>query len=137
MCEDIELYSRLFVHSALDFVEVKSEIARAAGDAVLVSSRILTDLMYINVMRWDLYDEGRVAEHRGFMHYRYSCEVHPVHEMIEDAPIVDQEQYCESVCDLIKQLRNNGMLVAIECDFHDLVVERTGWNWNEKTPVHP
>lgn len=38
---------------------------------------------------------------------------------------------------LIRQIRSGGRIVTASCDFEDLIISETGWNWTESQPEPP
>ena len=49
----------------------------------------------------------------------------------------DMKMYLDQVFMIVTLLRAEGALVVVNCDFNDLLVKETGWNWSEETPEHP
>jgi hypothetical protein len=38
---------------------------------------------------------------------------------------------------LIKKIRESGVTLTASCDFEDLIISETGWNWTEESPEPP
>ena len=136
MHEEFEFYCRLYVHSEKDIVELRESVVEILNGVRELSS-IETNVMHLKLVKWEGFNAEKIKDEEGFLYYRYTAEVNPIHEIYVDRREVDQVEYCDSVCGLIKRLRERGALVVAACDFDDLVVEKTGWNWSESTPVHP
>ncbi|MEW8693150.1 MAG: hypothetical protein AB2535_19120 [Candidatus Thiodiazotropha endolucinida] len=136
MGEDFEFNCRLFVHSKKDIQQLRESIV-GISSGIIIGSSIETDYMHIKLSKWNGFDPDRINEHRGFLHYKYSAEIDSISDFYENKGPVNPEVFCEQLCNIIKELREQGDLVVASSDYEDVVVEKTGWNWSESTPVHP
>lgn len=42
-----------------------------------------------------------------------------------------------AVATLVSSLRNEKRFITVSCDFEDIIVNETGWNWTRDTPEPP
>jgi hypothetical protein len=131
-----ELYCRLYVNSVDDEDALRRRIAEYFGGTVAMRN-IYDEFLHIRLSKNDTYSSNSLNDHGGFVHFPYTAEVHPRHEIVEDIEPVDTEIYLDLVCHIIKELRKSDAQVVASCDYEDLIAEKTGWNWSEKTPHHP
>ncbi|WP_227271267.1 hypothetical protein [Roseobacter weihaiensis] len=73
---------------------------------------------------------GRQNEEDGFLFYPYGAFIEPNGTAKPDKHISDLSQ-------LVIGLRGKGAKVVASCDFEDEIARLTGWNWSERTPIHP
>lgn len=46
-------------------------------------------------------------------------------------------EFQQGIARLVQWLREGGRFVVASCEFEDLIVSETGWNWTPETPVPP
>ena len=131
-----ELYCRLYVNSVSDEATLLQKIAKYIGGNVAMRS-VSDAIMHIRLSKNDTYLPNSISNRDEFVQYPYTAEVHPSHEIFEHIEPVEPGTYIDLVCEIITKLRQSGDLVVASCDYEDLIVEKTGWNWSEKTPRHP
>jgi len=49
----------------------------------------------------------------------------------------DTIEFKEKVAQFIIFLRKHWPYVVASCDFEDIIIEKTGWNWTEEKPLPP
>jgi len=80
----------------------------------------------------------KIHEHAGFIYYPYVAIVDPYADIkVQGSEPFDTEVYLDILCHVITKLRENGAIVVASCEYENLIVEKTGWNWSEDTPNAP
>ena len=80
---------------------------------------------------------GKNLDCSDFLNYKYIVEFDSVKQDNQESIPKDMKKYLDQVFMIVKLLRAEGALVVVNCDFNDLLVKETGWNWSEETPEHP
>lgn len=136
MPEAREFYCGLYVNSAESREALRSQIAEAVGGKMYLC-RVYNEHIDLELVKNEVHDPQRMGEHAGFLYYPHRAEILPKADDHEEIDAEDQAIYKDMLVRVIIALRKSGAQVVAACDFEDLIVERTGWNWSETTPHHP
>ena len=141
----MDLYCRLYIQSNHSEDELNDIIANIIGGKKQMFS-IVNDVMIIDVRKNDYFETNRSDEEEGFVNSRNTAEIFPVRDErvfeetlldpVDEEGVEDKDTFLEGVFHLIMELRKHAIVVAA-CEYEDLIVERTGWNWSKSTPIPP
>jgi hypothetical protein len=106
------LYSRLYVHTALELEELLKAVADClAGE--IDRDTVVAPALEADVRRSDDFDEEAVQrDPSDFIHYRYSVEV-------ESTAALAIDGFLEALAKLMKMLESLGANVVAACDWEE------------------
>lgn len=131
-----DCYCRLYIETELNVYNVRRLIADFMGLSVDGEYIISNDYL----IRYNQSEDSKpelINTIDGFLYYKQTAWL----ELLNDDPkrinkkLIDE--FIIAVCNLINYLRNEGIKVVSAGGFDDVIADRTGWNWTEKTPIHP
>jgi len=127
----LDLYCRLYVQCDLTKSELRDVFAASVGGQIAGFS-VESSFLRARIRDNKDYDIERFNSERRFVFSRYTVEVEPLEETTINANV-----YIDHVCSLVSDLRKAGALVSVSCEYEDVILQKTGWNWREDCRDHP
>jgi hypothetical protein len=136
MSNEFELYCRIYILSCDKIEELLRRISFIINGNIS-SSTISNNLIHLILLKNVYYNQHKIQDHAGFIHYPFTAEINPNFEISEVGSVEVPNDYLRTLFVLITRLRSHGDLVVASCGFEELIETETGWNWSEDTPKHP